>query len=234
MSLRYFGLIPAAGAGKRFGALARNSAPKQYAAINGEPMLRHAIAALAAAPEIDTVFVVLAPGDEVFRAMDWGEFGKRLEPLYCGGATRSESVLNGLIAMAPLLEPDDWVLVHDAARPCLARSELARLIDAVKLSEAGGILAVRVSDTLKRSDDDRTITGTQPRDGLWQAQTPQMFRYELLLRSLRAAPQLTDESAALEAAGFRPRLVEGSPRNFKVTYASDLELAALILQSARG
>jgi 2-C-methyl-D-erythritol 4-phosphate cytidylyltransferase len=234
MSSRYFGLVPAAGGGTRFGASARKSAPKQYAAINGAPMLRHAVAALAAAPEIDTVFVVLAPGDEMFRTIDWSEFGPRVEPLYCGGAKRSDSVLNGLVALAPLLEPDDWVLVHDAARPCLARADLAHLIDEVTASGTGGILAVRVSDTLKRSDDGDTIAGTEPRERLWQAQTPQMFRYGLLLRALRDAPQVTDESAAVEAAGFSPRLVEGSHRNFKVTYASDLELAALILQSARG
>ena len=230
MSFRYFGLVPAAGGGTRFSA----STPKQYAAINGAPMLGHAVAALAAAPEIDTVFVVLAPGDTTFRTLDWSGFGKRLEPLYCGGASRSESVLNGLIALVTLLEPDDWVLVHDAARPCLARADLARLIDEVKLTRAGGILAVPVSDTLKRSDDARTIARTESRDGLWQAQTPQMFRYGVLLGALRAAPHVTDESAAIEIAGFQPRLVEGSRTNFKVTHASDLELAALILQSARG
>ncbi len=195
-------------------------------------MIRHAVAALAAAPEIDTVFVVLAVGDERFRTIDWSSFGSRVEPLYCGGATRSESVLNGLIALATVLEPDDWGLVHDAARPCLARSDLKRLIDEVRETSAGGILATPVSDTLKRADDARGIVATEPREGLWQAQTPQMFRYAMLLRALRAAPHVTDESTAVEAAGFQPRLVEGSRRNFKVTYASDLELAALILRSA--
>jgi 2-C-methyl-D-erythritol 4-phosphate cytidylyltransferase len=187
-----------------------------------------------AAPEIDTVFVVLAPDDASFRTIDWGAFGKRLEPLYCGGATRSESVLNGLVAMAPLAEPGDWVLVHDAARPCLARADLSRLIDEVKVTDSGGILAVPVSDTLKRSDEARSIVATEPRERLWQAQTPQMFRYGVLLRALAAAPRVTDESAAVEALGFRPLLVEGSHGNLKVTYASDLELAALILRSARG
>ena len=233
MSLRFFGLVPAAGGGTRFGGPER-AGPKQYELINGMPMLRHAVAALAAAPEIETVFVVLAPGDELYRTIDWGALGKRIEPLFCGGPTRGDSVLNGLVALAPLLEPDDWVLVHDAARPCLARTELGRLIDEVKESDAGGILAVRVADTVKRGDDRGNIEATEPRERLWQAQTPQMFRYGILLRALRAAPHVTDESAAVEAMGCKPRLVEGSQRNLKVTYASDLELAAMILQSARG
>ena len=223
MPSRYFGLVPAAGGGTRFGA------PKQYAEIDGAPMIRHAVAALTAAREIETVFVVLAAGDERFRQLDWGPLAERIEPLYCGGATRSESVLNGLIALAPVLEGEDWVLVHDAARPCLAAGDLRRLIDEVKHGDAGGILAIPVSDTLKRADDARGIVGTESREGLWQAQTPQMFRYALLLRALRAAPHVTDESAAVEAAGFQPRLVEGSRSNFKVTYAGDLPLAALIL-----
>ncbi len=223
MASRYFGLVPAAGGGTRFGA------PKQYAQIDGAPMIRHAVAALAAAREIETIFVVLAPGDERFRQLDWGALAERVEPLYCGGAARSESVLNGLIALATVLEGDDWVLVHDAARPCLAREDLRRLIDEVRDGDAGGVLAIPVSDTLKRSDDARGIVATEPREGLWQAQTPQMFRYATLLRSLRAAPHVTDESAAVEAAGYHPLLVEGNRANFKVTYASDLPLAELIL-----
>ena len=230
MPFRYFGLVPAAGGGTRFGAAA--SAPKQYAEIDGAPMIRHAVDALAAAREIETVFVVLAPGDERFKALDWSGLGGRVEPLYCGGATRSESVLNGLIALAAVLEGDDWVLVHDAARPCLARQDLRRLIDEVKDGDAGGILAIPVADTIKRGDDARGILATESREGLWRAQTPQMFRYAMLLRALRAAPHVTDESAAVEAAGFHPRLVEGSRSNFKVTYAADLALAALILRSA--
>jgi 2-C-methyl-D-erythritol 4-phosphate cytidylyltransferase len=231
MSFRYFGLVPAAGGGIRFGGNADEGAPKQYAPLNGAPMLRHAIAALLSEKEMDTVFVVLAPADETFRQHDWSDFGERLAPLYCGGATRRDSVLNGLVAAAPELEPDDWILVHDAARPCLGRTELRRLMDEVKDSDAGGILAVRVADTLKRGDERDAIVATEPRDALWQAQTPQMFRYGVLLQALREHPQVTDESAAVEAAGFRPRLVEGSTRNLKVTYASDLELAALILRS---
>ena len=231
MSQRYFGLVPAAGGGTRFG----HDLPKQYAPIGGVPMLKLAVAALAAAPQIETVFVVLAPGDDRFRSIEWGSLAARIEPLYCGGPARRESVLNGLVALADLAEAEDWVLVHDAARPCLAREDLLRLIDEAggnhAGSDAGGLLAVRVSDTIKRDDSAGAVERTVPRDRLWQAQTPQMFRYALLLSALRAAATVTDESAAVEAMGLRPRLVPGSPRNLKVTYPEDLELASLIIRA---
>jgi 2-C-methyl-D-erythritol 4-phosphate cytidylyltransferase len=223
VTARFFALVPAAGGGTRFGEA------KQYAQINGVPMLQHAVRALLRAPEIEHVFVVLTPGDETFKTIRWEASESRVAPLYCGGVERRDSVLNGLVAAASEVEPDDWILVHDAARPCLALADLQRLIDTLKASGDGGILAVRVSDTLKRGDEENAIVATEPRDGLWQAQTPQMFRYGVLLRALRAAPHVTDEASAVEKAGLKPRLVEGSARNIKVTYPSDLELAALIL-----
>lgn len=197
-------------------------------------MLYHSVRSLLAAVEVNTVFVVLAPGDEEFRRHDWSEAGDRLAPLYCGGASRRDSVFNGLVAAASEVDPEDWVLVHDASRPCLANAELRRLIEQAGGDAAGGILAVPVADTLKRADGARRIAATEPREGIWQAQTPQMFRYGVLLRALRAAPEATDEAAAVEALGLHPLLVEGSTRNLKVTYGPDLELAALILQTARG
>lgn len=229
MSSRLFGLIPAAGSGSRFGG----SAPKQYSLIGGKTLLRYAAEALLCVGELETVFVVLAPEDDTFRRLDWNDCGGRIAPLYCGGVSRRDSVLNGLIAASAEVDPGDWVLVHDAARPCLALQDVRRLIDAVKEDDTGGILAVRVADTLKRGDSQKRIIATEPREGLWQAQTPQMFRHGLLVRALRAAEQVTDESAAVEAIGGKPRLVEGSQRNLKVTYAADLELAALILGGAR-
>jgi len=228
MSSRLFGLIPAAGFGARFGG----SAPKQYSLIGGKTLLQCAVEALLAVGELETVFVVLAPEDDTFRRFDWVEFGDRVAPLYCGGATRRDSVLNGLIAAGSEVDPGDWVLVHDAARPCLALPDVRRLIDAVAPGDTGGVLAVRVADTLKRGDEQDRITGTEARDGLWQAQTPQMFRYGMLMRALSASAGVTDEAAAVEALGIMPRLVEGSRRNLKVTVASDLELAALILSAA--
>ena len=196
-------------------------------------MLQHAVEALLGASELDTVFVVLSAEDDTFRQLNWNDGGNRVAPLYCGGATRRDSVLNGLIAAAAEVDPDDWVLVHDAARPCLALKDLRRLIDAVAQGKeggkAGGVLAVRAADTLKRGDSQGRIVATEPREGLWHAQTPQMFRHGLLLSALRACAQVTDEAAAVEALGFKPKLVEGNQRNLKVTYAADLELAALIL-----
>ncbi|MSQ71777.1 MAG: 2-C-methyl-D-erythritol 4-phosphate cytidylyltransferase [Betaproteobacteria bacterium] len=205
--------------------------PKQYLPLCGRPMLMHAVSALLAMAEIEIVFVVLTPGDIHFQGYDWSSYGKRVAPLYCGGVTRRDSVLNALVATADLMEPEDWVLVHDAARPCLGAAELRRLIDDAGQDEVGGILAVRVTDTLKRADESRRIVATAPRDGLWQAQTPQMFRQGLLLRALGSSLDVTDEAGAVEALGLRPQLVESSARNMKVTYADDLRIAAAILEA---
>ncbi len=226
MAARYFALLPAAGAAARFGA----SVLKQYASLAGKPMLRHAIERLLALPEIETLFVVLAPGDTGFRALDWREFGERLAPLYCGGASRRDSVLNGLIAMASAVDPNDWILVHDAARPCVGKAELRRLIDTAGSDEVGGILAIPAVDTMKRGDDERRIVATESREGLWQAQTPQMFRHGMLLRALREAEHVTDEASAVERLGYRPKLVEGSAKNLKVTLPSDLDIAEAMLK----
>jgi 2-C-methyl-D-erythritol 4-phosphate cytidylyltransferase len=226
VSAEYFGLIPAAGTGSRFGA----ATPKQYSPLAGKTMLHHAAGRLLADPRIGIVFVVLAPGDTVFRGLDWSAFGERVAPLYCGGASRRDSVLNGLIAAAAAVEPNDWILVHDAARPCLGEAELARLIEAGSRDETGAILAVPVADTLKRADEDRRILATEPRDGLWQAQTPQMFRHGLLLRALRGAPLVTDEAAAVEGLGHHPLIVEGSTSNIKITFPSDMEIAERFLR----
>jgi 2-C-methyl-D-erythritol 4-phosphate cytidylyltransferase len=228
MTARNFGLVPAAGSGSRFGS----AGLKQYSPLAGKPMLYHAIARLLAAPDVEIVFAVLPPADTEFRKHDWGAFGERLAPLYCGGASRRDSVLNGLVAAASLVDSNDWMLVHDAARPCLGKAELRRLIDAVAQDEVGGILAVPVADTLKRADDEGRIVATKSRDGLWQAQTPQMFRHGMLLRALREAEHVTDEAEAVEALGHKPKLVEGSTKNIKVTFASDLEIAEGILRDA--
>jgi 2-C-methyl-D-erythritol 4-phosphate cytidylyltransferase len=229
MTARIFGLIPAAGSGSRFGI----ERPKQYLPLAGKPMLRHSIESLLAAPEVEVVFVVLAPADTEFREHDWSVFGERIAPLYCGGASRRDSVLNGLVAAASEVDPNDWMLVHDAARPCLARAELRRLIDDAGRDEVGGILAIPVSDTLKRAGEEGRILETEPRDHLWQAQTPQMFRHGTLLKALRDALHVTDEAGAVEQLGYRPRLVEGSTENLKITFASDLRIAESILRDRR-
>jgi 2-C-methyl-D-erythritol 4-phosphate cytidylyltransferase len=220
----FHALVPAAGSGSRMGG----EAPKQYLPLAGRPMIHHALATLCAHPDVSSVFVVLAPDDGHFRNFDWSHLGVKLQPLYCGGVTRAESVLNGL--MAAELEPDDWVLVHDAARPCLSADALARLIAQMRDDRVGGILAVPVADTLKLADAEGRIAQTPSRAGLWQAQTPQMFRTGLLLQALRAAPAVTDDASAVEALGLRPGLVLGEPTNFKVTYPQDITLAELLLQ----
>jgi 2-C-methyl-D-erythritol 4-phosphate cytidylyltransferase len=229
MAVRLVGLIPAAGEGARFG----QETPKQYLGLHGQPMLAHAARALLADPRVQLAFVVLAPGDRRWADYDWSAFGDRLAPLWCGGASRRDSVLNGLVAMADVVDPEDWVLVHDAARPCLAPEDLARLIDAVDDDEIGGILAVPVADTLKRADGEGRIAATEPRAALWLAQTPQMFRHGTLLRALGGAAAATDEASAVEALGLRPRLVHGSVRNLKVTYPDDVDIAAQLLGGPR-
>jgi 2-C-methyl-D-erythritol 4-phosphate cytidylyltransferase len=225
MTARRYGLIPAAGQGARLGG----ETPKQYLELRSEPMVAHAVRALLACPAIEVAFVVLAPDDERWVTHDWRSFGDRVAPLWCGGATRRDSVLNGLVAMANVVNPDDWVLVHDAARPCLARADVERLIEAVGEDESGGLLAVPLADTLKRADEDGRVAATEPREGLWLAQTPQMFRHGTLLRALGGVAHATDEATAVEALGLKPKLVPGSVRNLKVTYAGDLPIAAALI-----
>ena len=220
----FHALVPAAGFGARMG----HELPKQYLPLAGQPLIFHALNTLCACTEITTVFVVLAPDDTLFHSYDWTRFGDKLQPLFCGGETRAASVLNGLLASE--LEPDDWVLVHDAARPCLTQAHLAKLIAELRGDEVGGLLAVPVADTLKRADADGRVLRTENREQLWQAQTPQMFRAGLLVQALRQCSQVTDEASAVEALGLRPRLVLGESGNFKVTYPQDLLLAELLLK----
>ncbi len=197
-------------------------------------MLWHAVKALCAAP-VENVFVVLAPDDRQFAALDWSGFAARVEPLYCGGATRRDSVFNGLVAATPAVEADDWVLVHDAVRPCLPRADLERLVAECSADRIGGLLALPVADTVKRVAKDeggaQRISGTEDRAQLWLAQTPQMFRIGVLVEALRKAKtSITDEASAVEQMGLRPRLVLGSRENLKVTYPEDLAIAEAILQ----
>jgi 2-C-methyl-D-erythritol 4-phosphate cytidylyltransferase len=188
---------------------------------------------LCAHADIEQAFVVLAQGDRHFSRFDWRQFAPKLKPLYCGGETRAASVFNGLLAVRDAIASSDWVLVHDAARPCVGAAELDRLITELAEDETGGLLAVPVADTLKRANRDGRVVQTELRDHLWQAQTPQMFRYRVLLEALRAADHalVTDEARAIENLGLKPRLVMGDARNIKVTYPEDLALAELILKT---
>jgi len=223
---RYYAIVPAAGSGSRFGA----EKPKQYLPVLGRPLIYHTLAVLCAHPAIERVWVVLAPEDAWWPRYDWSALGPKLETLACGGATRAETVGNALKAAAMVARDDDWVMVHDAARPCLNQAMLDRLIGELRDDPVGGLLAVPVADTLKRADTDQRVAATEPRDALWQAQTPQMFHYAALRDALAQSQQVTDEAGAIEAAGLQPRLVRGDTTNLKVTYPADLALAGWILR----
>ncbi|MBI4987477.1 MAG: 2-C-methyl-D-erythritol 4-phosphate cytidylyltransferase [Rhodocyclales bacterium] len=227
---RNFAMVPAAGTGMRVGG----DLPKQYHLLAGRPMIRHAIEALCASPRIQRVFVVLAERDEIWERFDWTELGVKLSVLRCGGATRADSVLNGLEAVSAVVKADDWVLVHDAARPCLSTAQLDALIEQVGEDEVGGILAAPVADTLKLSTPGRRIERTVSREHLWQAQTPQMFRHGLLREALSRSRIVTDEAGAVEALGRHPLLVASDASNLKVTYPADLVLAEKILLEGKG
>ncbi|MGH8727139.1 MAG: 2-C-methyl-D-erythritol 4-phosphate cytidylyltransferase [Burkholderiales bacterium] len=223
---RFFALIPAAGRGLRLDA----AHPKQYLPLLGRPMIYHSLRALADVAEIERIFVVLAKNDSRWSYGDWARFRGRLTPLYCGGAERRETVLNGLKSASGIGERD-WVLVHDAVRPCVTSKQVRALMREASNGEAGGLLAIPVADTLKRSEDGESVAGTFDRRGLWQAQTPQMFRYSVLLRALETADEATDEAQAVEAQGLNPKLVRGDASNLKVTLSDDLRMAELILRS---
>jgi 2-C-methyl-D-erythritol 4-phosphate cytidylyltransferase len=190
-------------------------------------MLEHSIAAMLSDARIDAVFVVVAPMD-----MRWSDFrldDDRVEFLPVGGASRAESVRNGLIAIAARTDDDDRVLVHDAARPCLTEAQLGRLIDELGVDGSGGLLAVPLADTLKRGEDGR-VGMTLDRTSMWCAQTPQLFRVGSLRAALSGAlDAVTDESSAMERTGHAPRLVMGGASNLKVTTPEDLVLARAIL-----
>ena len=218
---RYFALIPAAGVGARMGA----GCPKQYMPIAGKPMLQHVIDTFAASPRIAHTFVVVSADDAY---IDDLKLVEKTTIIRNGGATRHASVLNGLRGMH--VDDNDWVLVHDAARPGLTVGLIERLIQALHDDAVGGLLALPVVDTIKRVDVDVRAEATVPRERLWAAQTPQMFRHALLRDALEQAVEVTDEASAIEALGMKPKLVEGSPRNFKVTLPHDVALAELYLK----
>ena len=227
-------IVPAAGGGARFAG----SSPKQYADLAGAPLLSRTLDRLAAI-EAQAIIVALAPGDAHFDRMIGAR--RAIEALRCGGVTRAATVRNALQALATRCEDDDWVLVHDAARPCVPRESLARLIRDVAGDAVGGLLALPLADTLKRAaadGDAPRVLRTEERSRLWLAQTPQMFRYCVLCAAYArdGASDCTDDAQAIEAhavtgACAMPRLVPGSTANIKVTYPGDLALAAAILRT---
>ena len=220
-------LVPAAGSGRRFGG----GVPKQYLHAAGKPLIEHALDALLSHPGIDGVVVALAADDPHWPGWTVAH-GKPI--LTCiGGIERAESVLAALQALPRDVADDELLLVHDAARPNLHADDVSRLIDAALAHADGAILAAPVCDTLKRADEQACIAGTEPRDRLWRALTPQAFSRDLLLEALASAQAdgaaITDEAMAVERLGRRPRLVEGRVDNLKVTTPADLALAEFLL-----
>ncbi|KAF1711206.1 2-C-methyl-D-erythritol 4-phosphate cytidylyltransferase [Pseudoxanthomonas kalamensis DSM 18571] len=214
-------VVPAAGRGTRFGG----TVPKQYLQAGGRPVIAHTLTALLSHPSVAGAMVVIAANDADWPGWD-SVVGKPLRTC-TGGATRAESVLAGLRALPDDVRADDFVLVHDAARPNLSAADLSILLERGRADPVGGILAAPVRDTLKRAGEDGGIDGTEPREGLWRALTPQLFHRLQLSRALEAAAaakvEITDESMAMERLGQRPLLVEGSEDNFKITTPADLD-----------
>lgn len=228
--MRYHVVIPAAGNGFRFGA----SIPKQYLPLLDKPVLQHAIDRLASSFPGSSLCVVLAREDHWFE--DCIRMRADMRILRCGGESREMTVRNAMDALTGV-DDDDWIVVHDAVRPCIDHAASLRLQTELAGDEVGGLLAVPVSDTLKVVTGDGRVSTSQPRDGIWRAQTPQMFRYGLLRKAF-ADPDLerwTDEAHAIEALGLQPRVVLGSVSNLKITFPEDLDLAAAIIsaQNAR-
>jgi 2-C-methyl-D-erythritol 4-phosphate cytidylyltransferase len=225
VNVKYWLVMPAAGLGRRFGA----DRPKQYAPLCGRTVIEWALAPFLSDPRCAGAVVALAGDDPYWRSIA----PLRVLPAP-GGRERSYSVRNGLTALAQRADREDWVLVHDAARPCLPRGDLDRLLAELAAHPVGGLLATPAADTLKRADPDREVQETVERAGLWRALTPQMFRYGRLCEALdraHAAGRIpTDEAQAIEWLGEHPRLVEAAGANLKITSAADLAIAAALLQ----
>jgi len=218
MMQKFHVIIPAAGAGNRMA----NALPKQYLQLDGKPMISHVIQVFFNNPRITGIHLALHPDDKFWLTLTINPESK-LHLHYTGGESRSDTVLNTLQALD--VEENDWILVHDAARPGLSSSLLDKLLDNLYLDEVGGLLAMPVADTLKKSDTTNHVAETVSRQHLWQAQTPQMFRFCMLKKALIAFNGLpTDEAEAIEALGFQPKLVQGELSNLKVTYPQDLVL----------
>lgn len=219
---RFYALVPCAGTGSRAGT----NGPKQYERIAGHPMVWHTLAAFAAVRRIARILVVVAPGDGFFERNPTSAL-----VVPCGGPTRAASVKNGLYELGRVgANEHDWVLVHDAARCLITPALIDNLIDACANDEVGGLLAHKLTDTLKREEGGR-VAATLDREDKWLAQTPQMFRIGMLMQALeRSGAQVTDEAAAIEGLGRRPLLVPDGAQNLKVTYPDDFALAEAVLK----
>ena len=224
---RIWAVVPAAGVGRRMGT----DIPKQYLELNGRPVIAHALQALLDHPAIVRVVVAVSDADDWWATFDFSA-DEKIEQV-AGGAERADSVLNGLQALDGRAADSDWVLVHDAARPCLCRSDLDILIDTLQDHPVGGLLACPLADTIKRVDHDGSVLETLPREQLWRAFTPQMFRVGALRHALEQAARkslsVTDEASAIELSGATPKIIQGRSENIKITRPEDLDLARYYL-----
>jgi 2-C-methyl-D-erythritol 4-phosphate cytidylyltransferase len=224
-------ILPAAGIGRRMGSIT----PKQYLPVCGLPVLVHSINRLLAIEEIEHLVVVLQEED-----VEWSELNLSDPKMSTalGGNERFNSVLNGLDAIADRANADDWVLVHDAVRPCLTLSDVKKLITELRDHEVGGLLATPIDNTVKQVDLENHVAKTVDRSDLWSALTPQMFRFGLLHKALSNAVSnelgVTDEASAIESLGLKPKIVVGSKSNIKITHEADLKVAELFLSSEDG
>ncbi len=227
--VRYWAIVPAAGVGRRMGG----DTPKQYLPLLDNTVIEHALKPLLELELISRVVVCISLQDQYWPNLKVAQNSK-IE-VANGGVERCHSVMNGLLSIEPLAQPDDWVLVHDAARPCLRRNDLLLLIAQLDSDPVGGLLATPMQDTVKRAGVDQTVEQTIDRNGLWRAYTPQMFRFGLLKSALAAVLDgegvVTDEAGAMESQGHRPRLITGHSDNIKVTHPEDLALAQYFLSS---
>jgi len=224
-------IVPAAGVGRRMGS----EAPKQYLLLQGQTILDRTIGRLLEVPQIRQLRVVVSADDGWWGASLFSADSRVVR--VTGGAERCHSVLNALHALSTTASADDWVLVHDAARPCVRPADIGRLIAALSGHSVGGLLAVPLHDTIKQATSEGRVQATLPRETLWRAYTPQMFRLgeltQALKQALGAGQRVTDEASAMELAGWQPLLVEGAADNIKITRPEDLELAAFYLQRQR-
>lgn len=224
-------VMPAAGRGTRFGG----ELPKQYLQVDGQPLIAHTLAALFAHPAVAGAVVAISQDDADWPG--WREFAGKPVLSCVGGASRAESVLAGLNALPDAVRADDFVLIHDAARPNLELADLQQLLERGGSDPVGAILAAPVRDTLKRAGDDGGIDATEPRQRLWRAFTPQLFRRLQLSRALESAAmagiEVTDDAMAMERLGHRPLLIEGSENNFKITTPADLARFEFVLKQRR-
>ncbi len=226
--MSYWAVVPAAGSGTRM----QSAVPKQYLTLAGKTVIEHALSRLLTHSRIDGVMVALAPDDERWCAL---EFATNKPLLTTSGAgERCSSVLNALDALLERADPEDWVLVHDAARPCVRHSDISMLISKLSDHPVGGLLGIPVRDTMKRSDPNDEVIQTVERKQLWHAHTPQMFRLGALCNALRDAIDngvlVTDESSAMELQGLKPKMIQGATDNIKITRPEDLMVAEFYLK----